>query len=87
MTVGDIIAEGLDIHGLAQGEERRQKVIELLKTVGLNEEHADRFPMSSVADSDNGSGLPAPSQWTPTLSSLTNPFPRWMCPFRPKWST
>ncbi|EGK07780.1 ABC transporter ATP-binding protein [Kroppenstedtia eburnea] len=44
MTVGDIIAEGLDIHGLAQGEERRQKVIELLKTVGLNEEHADRFP-------------------------------------------
>ncbi|SMO82951.1 ABC transporter ATP-binding protein [Melghirimyces algeriensis] len=44
MTVADIIAEGLDIHGLAQGEERRQKVTELLKTVGLNEEHADRFP-------------------------------------------
>jgi oligopeptide transport system ATP-binding protein len=44
MTVSDIIAEGLDIHGLAQGEERRQKVVELLKTVGLNEEHADRFP-------------------------------------------
>ncbi|MFD1425800.1 oligopeptide transport system ATP-binding protein [Kroppenstedtia sanguinis] len=44
MTVGDIIAEGLDIHGLAQGEERRQKVVDLLKTVGLNEEHADRFP-------------------------------------------
>lgn len=44
MTVGDIIAEGLDIHGLAKGKERRQKVVELLRTVGLNEEHADRFP-------------------------------------------
>ncbi|PTX59125.1 oligopeptide transport system ATP-binding protein [Melghirimyces profundicolus] len=44
MTVGDIIAEGLDIHGLAKGKERREKVVELLKTVGLNEEHADRFP-------------------------------------------
>ncbi|SDX21011.1 peptide/nickel transport system ATP-binding protein/oligopeptide transport system ATP-binding protein [Marininema mesophilum] len=44
MTVGDIIAEGLDIHELAKGKERRDKVVELLKTVGLNEEHADRFP-------------------------------------------
>ncbi|WP_089971263.1 oligopeptide/dipeptide ABC transporter ATP-binding protein [Lihuaxuella thermophila] len=44
MTVMDIIAEGIDIHGLAKGEERRRRVIELLETVGLNEEHADRFP-------------------------------------------
>ncbi|OYD07201.1 ABC transporter ATP-binding protein [Paludifilum halophilum] len=44
MTVGDIIAEGLDIHKMAKGQERREKVIDLLKTVGLNEEHADRFP-------------------------------------------
>ncbi|MBA4542087.1 MULTISPECIES: ABC transporter ATP-binding protein [Thermoactinomyces] len=44
MTVMDIIAEGIDIHGLASGEERRKRVIELLKVVGLNEEHADRFP-------------------------------------------
>ncbi|GGE06964.1 ABC transporter ATP-binding protein [Marinithermofilum abyssi] len=44
MTVLDIIAEGLDIHDLASGKARREKVVELLKTVGLNEEHADRFP-------------------------------------------
>jgi peptide/nickel transport system ATP-binding protein/oligopeptide transport system ATP-binding protein len=44
MTVMDIIAEGIDIHGLASGQERRKRVIELLKVVGLNEEHADRFP-------------------------------------------
>jgi oligopeptide transport system ATP-binding protein len=44
MTVGNIIAEGLDIHGLASGKKRRERVSELLNAVGLNEEHASRFP-------------------------------------------
>ncbi|GKX67082.1 ABC transporter ATP-binding protein [Inconstantimicrobium mannanitabidum] len=44
MTVADIIAEGIDIHGLAKTkEERNQKVYDLLKLVGLNKEHANRF--------------------------------------------
>jgi len=44
MTVADIIAEGIDIHGLATGKERIQRVYDLLETVGLNKEHANRFP-------------------------------------------
>ena len=45
MTVMDIIAEGLDINGLCKNkEERTQKVYELLRTVGLNEQHASRYP-------------------------------------------
>lgn len=45
MKVLDIIAEGLDIHGLVKNKtERKQKVIELLETVGLNREHAERYP-------------------------------------------
>ena len=45
MTVGDIIAEGIDIHGLAKTKkERNEKVYELLELVGLNREHANRFP-------------------------------------------
>ncbi|MRG27618.1 MULTISPECIES: ABC transporter ATP-binding protein [Laceyella] len=44
MNVLDIIAEGIDIHGLATGEERRKRVVELLETVGLNADHAERFP-------------------------------------------
>ncbi len=45
MIVGDIIAEGLDIHGLAASrKERGERVRELLKTVGLSEEHAGRYP-------------------------------------------
>ncbi|MFE8701791.1 dipeptide ABC transporter ATP-binding protein [Cytobacillus sp. FJAT-54145] len=44
-TVSDIIAEGIDIHGLAKTkEERLQKVYELLETVGLNKDHANRYP-------------------------------------------
>ena len=45
MTVMDIIAEGLDINGLCKNkEERTQKVYELLRTDGLNEQHASRYP-------------------------------------------
>ncbi|GEK59668.1 ABC transporter ATP-binding protein [Marinococcus halophilus] len=45
MKVIDIIAEGIDIHGLAKDkEERRQRVYELLETVGLSREHAERYP-------------------------------------------
>ncbi|AYV68565.1 peptide ABC transporter ATP-binding protein [Niallia circulans] len=45
MTVLDIIAEGIDNHNLAKTpEERRQRVEELLEVVGLNKEHATRFP-------------------------------------------
>lgn len=44
MTVADIIAEGIDIHGLAKNkEERNKRVYELLELVGLNKEHANRF--------------------------------------------
>lgn len=44
MTVGDIVAEALDIHRLAKGQQRTTRIFELLKTVGLNPEHANRFP-------------------------------------------
>ena len=45
MKVMDIIAEGLDIHGLVKnGSERKKRVYELLETVGLSKEHANRYP-------------------------------------------
>ncbi len=45
MTVGEIIGEAIDIHNLAENkEDRHNKIIELLKTVGLNSEHANRYP-------------------------------------------
>lgn len=45
MTVEDIIAEGIDIHHLAKDKaDRRKKVEDLLETVGLNRDHASRYP-------------------------------------------
>ncbi|MFJ7932885.1 ABC transporter ATP-binding protein [Sporosarcina sp. NPDC096371] len=45
MKVLDIVAEGLDIHGLVKNpKERTARVHELLETVGLNREHANRYP-------------------------------------------
>ncbi|EQB90185.1 oligopeptide transport system ATP-binding protein [Clostridium punense] len=44
MTVGDIIGEGIDIHNLHTGQERTNRIYELLQLVGLNKEHASRFP-------------------------------------------
>ena len=44
MTVSDIVAEPLDVHGLYQSKaERNERVLELLNYVGLNSEHASRY--------------------------------------------
>lgn len=44
MTVGDIVGEPLDIHHISSGAERRERIESLLQLVGLNSEHANRFP-------------------------------------------
>lgn len=45
MTVGDIVGEAIDIHGLAKNrQERYDRIIQLLQYVGLNSEHANRYP-------------------------------------------
>ena len=44
MTVEDIIGETLDVHKLyANRKERREKILDLMATVGLNAEHATRY--------------------------------------------
>jgi oligopeptide/dipeptide ABC transporter ATP-binding protein len=44
MRVGDIVGEGLEIHKLARGKAKRERVLELLHQVGLREDHYDRYP-------------------------------------------
>ncbi len=43
-TVGDIVGEPIDIHGLAKGRERQNRIYELLNVVGMNPQFADRYP-------------------------------------------
>lgn len=44
MTVGDIIGEAIDIHKLMTGKEKEERVLYLLDKVGLNTDHASRYP-------------------------------------------
>jgi len=44
MKIGSILSEPLEIHSLCPKSERKQKVIELLKTVGMRPESYDKYP-------------------------------------------
>ena len=44
MTVGEMLGEPLDVHGLEQGPAREARIRELLQVVGLLPEHANRYP-------------------------------------------
>lgn len=44
MTVGDIVGEGIENHKLYTGKEKMNRIYNLLELVGLNKEHASRFP-------------------------------------------
>jgi len=43
MTIGEIVAEGMDVHVKLTGQERQQRIVELLAAVGLTEQFAGRF--------------------------------------------
>jgi oligopeptide/dipeptide ABC transporter ATP-binding protein len=44
MSAGDIVGEPLRVHGIASGKERRARVAELFKRVGLREPQMDNYP-------------------------------------------
>ncbi|MDI7248983.1 MAG: ABC transporter ATP-binding protein, partial [Bacillota bacterium] len=44
MTVGEIIGEPLEIHGVARGARKQERVKELLRVVGLQASDARRYP-------------------------------------------
>jgi oligopeptide/dipeptide ABC transporter ATP-binding protein len=42
--VADIVGRAMELHGIASGQDVRRKVVQLLESVGLSEEHADLYP-------------------------------------------
>ncbi len=44
LPIGESIAEGLVVHGIGNGQERFERVLEALKRVGLEDYHAMRYP-------------------------------------------
>ena len=76
MKVGDLIAEGLAIHGVSGRSGRRDIVHEMLQRVGMPPEAADRYPISSAAASGSASGWRGRSSCSRSSSSPTSPSPR-----------
>jgi len=44
MSIGEAIGEALEVHGIARGNERRERVISILRECGLDEHHYRRYP-------------------------------------------
>ncbi len=87
MTVGGIIAEPLDIHDVGKAGDRRERVRELLSTVGLNPDYASRYPHEFSGGQRQRIGVARALALHPTSSSRTSRSARSTCRSRPRSST
>lgn len=79
MTVGEIIGEALDIHKLYKSkQDRTDRIKELLGHVGLNTEHANRYPHEFSGGQQQRVGIAVRWQSIRNSSSVTNRSPHWM---------
>ena len=84
MTVRQTLEEVLRVHRLAPRDARRDRVEELLDTVGLAPGSRTESRTSSAAASVSGSGSPARSLWSRSSSWPTRPSRHSTCRFRPR---
>ena len=75
MTVGEIIGEALDIHKLCSSKaERTDRIKELLGMVGLNTEHANRYPHEFSGGQQQRVGIARALAANPRILLMDEPF-------------
>lgn len=78
MTVGDIVGESIDIHRLMKGKERHDRIQYLLEKIGLNSEHANRYPHEFSGGQRQRIGIARALAVELNLLSATSQFPHLM---------